>query len=298
VSVDVGDRYPIALDRLPSHWRTGYVGDFALRIEPGFASGKHNFDGDGIPHLRPMNVDRNGRIDLEVTKFVAPDSDARRLQAGDVLFNNTNSPELVGKTAPVMIDGRYAFSNHMTRLRFRDDIDPKYAAYQLHFLWMKGYFKYRCVKHVNQASISSGTLATTVPFVSAPTPEQRLIVAEIDKQFSRLDEAVTNLQRVKRRLAIYKQTLLEAAISGQLSHGWRERTVHTDPIGEDPERSLIEKRRCAWPPGLKYKEPTPPDPTLRLTVPSTWAKVSWEAILSTEEGAFKRGPFGSALRNR
>jgi type I restriction enzyme S subunit len=46
---------------------------------------------------------------------------------------------------------------------------------------------------------------------------------------------------------------------------------------------------------LKFKEPALPDPSLALAVPRHWAKVSWDAVLAPEEGAFKRGPFGSAL---
>lgn len=141
--------YPLRLDALPSGWRAGYVGDFAKEIEPGFASGEHNQAGAGVAHLRPMNIDRDGRMDLSVTKFVSPQKDNRRLAVGDVLFNNTNSPELVGKTAAVSVAGDFAFSNHMTRIRFADDVLPKFGALQLHFLWMRGYFKYNCVKHVN-----------------------------------------------------------------------------------------------------------------------------------------------------
>ncbi len=154
-----GAHYPLRLDSLPKGWRAGYLGDFAKAIEPGFASGEHNLTGTGIPHLRPMNVDRNGKIDLTTVKFVAASKNVRRLAVGDVLFNNTNSPELVGKTAVFNQEGDFAFSNHMTRVLFNEEVVPKFAALQLHYLWMRGYFRYNCVKHVNQASVSSGALA-------------------------------------------------------------------------------------------------------------------------------------------
>jgi len=210
--VETGAHYPVRLDALPPGWRSGYVGEFSKEIEPGFASGEHNQTGSGVPHLRPMNIDRGGKIDLSVTKFVAADKDHRRLAPGDVLFNNTNSPELVGKTTVMNQSGEFAFSNHMTRIRFEGDVLPKFAALQLHFLWMRGYFRYNCVKHVNQASVSSRTLAQAVPFVWAPIDEQQRIVDEIDKQFSRLDEAVTNLKRVKANLKRYKAAVLKAAV--------------------------------------------------------------------------------------
>lgn len=209
--METGIHYPLRLDALPRGWRAGYVGEFAREIEPGFASGEHNQTGEGVAHLRPMNVDREGKIDLSVTKFVSANKDGRRLAVGDVLFNNTNSPELVGKTAAVSVAGDFAFSNHMTRIRFADDVLPKFGALQLHFLWMRGYFKYNCVKHVNQASVSSRALARGVPFVWAPPVEQERIVAELEKQFSRLDEAVANLRRVKANLKRYVDACLHSA---------------------------------------------------------------------------------------
>jgi len=204
------------LDSLPKGWRAGYVGDFAKTIESGFASGEHNQIGAGIPHLRPMNVDRNGKIDLTTVKFVAASKNARRLAVGEVLFNNTNSPELVGKTAVFNKEGDFAFSNHMTRVLFNEEVVPKFAAIQLHYLWMRGYFRYNCVKHVNQASVSSGTLARAVPFIWAPVTEQERIVAEIEKQFSRLDRAVEGLRAVQTRLQHYRSAILFAACNGLL----------------------------------------------------------------------------------
>jgi type I restriction enzyme S subunit len=80
----------------------------------------------------------------------------------------------------------------------------------------------------------------------APLAEQRRIVAEIEKQFSRLDEGVANLQRVKANLKRYTATVLHAAIAGRLTsnidavvdgemashlpHGWQ--LVRTDQAGD------------------------------------------------------------------
>ena len=232
MSINTGAHYPLRLEKLPRHWRVGYVGDFTRKIEPGFASGEHNQSGSGIPHLRPMNIDRNGKIDLSVVKSVAATKDLRRLAIGDVLFNNTNSPELVGKTTVITQKAEFAFSNHMTRIAFNEDVLPQFGALQLHFLWMRGFFKYNCVKHVNQASVSSGTLSRAVPFVWAPIEEQRTIVAEIEKQFSRLDEAVANLQRVKANLKRYTNSVYVEVFGDELN------CTLGDLIEEGPQNGL------------------------------------------------------------
>src|SRR5688500_7068539 len=56
--------YPIDPSRLPSTWTIAPLGDVVTDIRPGFASGAHNDQGIGVPHLRPMNIDRRGRIKL------------------------------------------------------------------------------------------------------------------------------------------------------------------------------------------------------------------------------------------
>ncbi len=143
-------------DDLPEGWATTTIGDIATDLQPGFACGKHNRDG-GIPHMRPMNVSEEGEISLTDVKFVPveeADRDERRLRPGDILFNNTNSPELVGKTACYRHDEPRAFSNHMTRVRIGGGVEPRFAALYLHQKWREGFFARTCNNHVSQASIS------------------------------------------------------------------------------------------------------------------------------------------------
>lgn len=274
--IETGLHYPLQLDELPESWDVGYVGDFADTIQPGFASGKHNQEGTGIPHLRPMNVDRLGNIDFEVVKYVSPDSDSKRLQVNDVLFNNTNSPALIGKTSVITRPGDWGFSNHMTRVVFNKAVSAKFAAYQLHFLWMTGYYLHKCVKHVNQASISSKELACTVPFVVSPLYEQTRIVAEIEKQFSRLDEAVANLKRVKANLKRYKAAVLKAAVEGKLTAEWRKQHPDAEPADKLLERILAERRKAAG--KGKYKEPVAPDTSELPELPAGWVWAKFDQV--------------------
>src|SRR3989344_1580693 len=60
------------------------------------------------------------------------------------------------------------------------------------------------------------TIFNNIPFPIAPPEQQKHIVAEIEKQFSRLDEAVANLKRVKANLKRYKAAVLKAAVEGRL----------------------------------------------------------------------------------
>jgi len=281
-AIDPGLHYPIDLSALPKKWEVCYLGDQIKDIQPGFASGIHNQEGNGVPHLRPMNVNRQGNIDLDVVKSVA-DTNGLRLRRGDVLFNNTNSPELIGKTAAIGGDENWAFSNHMTRLRPPPNIFGKFVAHQLHFLWMSGYFKHRCVKHVNQASISSRTLAQSIPLVLPSLTEQQQIVAEIDKQFTRLEVGVAALQRVQANLKRYRASVLKAACEGRLVPT-EAKLARAEGRSYEPAPQLLAriltKRRNSWQGRGSYKESTLPETSSLPPLAESWTWASLDQLQS------------------
>lgn len=304
--------YPFADVSPPPGWQRVTLAEISADISPGFASGVHSSDGTGVPHLRPMNVDRDGQIDLSVIKSVA-ESNGTEVQPGDILFNNTNSAELVGKTAVVSSrEAGFAFSNHMTRVRPEKAIASAFVARQLHFLWMSGYMKQRCTNHVNQASISTKTLANTIPFLLPPAAEQSRIVAKLEELLSDLDASVAELKAAQKKLVQYRQSLLKAAVEGTLTAEWRTRNTPTETGAQLLARILTE-RRARWeikqlakfkeqgktPPKdwrKKYPEPVQPDTSHLPELPQGWVWASVEQITSDERYSLSIGPFGSNLK--
>jgi len=311
-SDDALQSYPLAKVTLPENWKIVSLGEISADISPGFASGGHNSSGSGIPHLRPMNVDRDGQVDLGVVKSVA-ESKGVELKSGDVLFNNTNSAELIGKTAVVSNrEAGFAFSNHMTRLRTETGIASAFVARQLHFLWMSGYMKYRCTNHVNQASISSKTLANTIPFFLPPSAEQIRIVAKLEELLTDLDAGVAELKLAQQKLAQYRKSLLKSAVEGTLTAEWRAQQAPTE-TGVQLLQRILTERRARWearqlskfmeqgkaPPKdwqKKYAEPVKPNTTGLPVLPAEWVWASVEQIASDERYSLSIGPFGSNLK--
>ena len=234
--IDTGMHYPLAICDLPSGWLVTYAHEVCDEVQSGFACGRHSDDNIGVAHLRPMNVSKDGKIDLDEVKFVRADVDKRRLTERDVLFNNTNSPVLIGKTALVGSQAQgLAFSNHMTRVCFNPAVVPEFGAYQLHYLWMARYYLHRCVKHVNQASISSTDFAKSIPVIVPPVAEQKRIVTKIEELFSELDKGVESLKTARAQLNVYRQAVLKHAFEGRLTAQWREE--NKDKL-ETPEQLL------------------------------------------------------------
>lgn len=164
---------------LPNSWRETTVGNVVLDLQPGFAQKPGEEDEGTTPQIRTHNVTPNGKIALDGIKHISAsikEAERYTLTPGDVIFNNTNSEEWVGKTAVFDQEGEYVFSNHMTRLRAqRELILPEYLASYLHLLWAMGYSKTRAKRWVSQAGIESKTLASFK--LPLPTlPEQQRIV--------------------------------------------------------------------------------------------------------------------------
>ncbi|MGW0079234.1 restriction endonuclease subunit S [Streptomyces cellulosae] len=210
---------------LPAGWARATLGELGVEVQSGFASGKHNRDGDGIVHLRPMNITRNGAIDLSDARYVMDESD-RRVEYGDVIFNNTNSPALVGKTAWFGSLEPAAYSNHMTRLRGPEGLDSKFLAMQLHWLWFSGYFKTVLNNHVNQASVARKVLLAT-EIVVPPLSEQLRIVSEVEQQIARIEAGEASVRSAEEMARSLWLAVLESIVeAGSTSES------HLKTVGE------------------------------------------------------------------
>ena len=142
--------------------------------------------------------------------------------------------------------------------------------------------------------ISRGNLARIVLPVP-PREQQNKIVAEIEKQFSRLDEAVANLKRIKANLKRYKAAVLKAAVEGKLTEDWRKAHPDVEPATQLLER-ILTTRRANWKGKGKYKEPESPEISALPSLSPSWVWASPAQLSATETYSLAIGPFGSNLK--
>lgn len=253
-------------------WPTVALGSLLLDIQTGYASGVHNSSGNGLPHFRPMNVSPDGRIDRTVLKYVDPSSGRSdlRLRRGDVLFNNTNSPELVGKTALFEDDDAPAFSNHMTRLRVAPSrLDPGFLALRLHQTWREGWFATHCNNHVSQASIGRDVLRV-LPIELPPLEVQREVVALAHAIDYRRVSSAKHLSAARQKIERFRQSILDAACSGRLTAEWRDNQ-------QEDVNCLVEALRTH---SMQRRKPlAEPQPNLVEELPATWETVSLDLLI-------------------
>lgn len=163
-------------------WTEVALGELVTEAKPGFASG-HDLD-DGVFQFRMNNLTRDGRLDLTKRRRVprnTPKIESCLLEPGDVLFNATNSPDLVGKTAYFDgLDEPAVFSNHFVRLRAQPSrSDGRFLARWLQLQWERGLFRARAKQWVNQATFGRDSLLNLRLRVP-PVDEQRRIAAILD----------------------------------------------------------------------------------------------------------------------
>ena len=268
----------------PRRWIWTKLEDLSEKINSGFSSGEHNKEHKGILHIRPMNISTRGKINLSSVKYVEV-YNSETLLKGDVLFNNTNSPEMVGKTTYLKQDTDWAYSNHMTRIRlYKQFLEPAWVANYLHYLFLNGYFKMNCTHHVNQASINIAFLSKKVLIPLAPLNEQRLIIAKIEELFSQIDAGAETLQRIKIIIRSYQSAVLKAAIDGSLTAKWRR----ANPDIEPAERQLLRIQMKILDSNKKQNKiscDTSVDTIHGLPkLPDTWVWAKWKQIGISQNG--------------
>lgn len=187
------------------NWQVLPLSKVLINAKSGFACGEDC--ADGVFQFRMNNITVEGNLNLSKMRRV-PES-SRNLgtflvQPGDVLFNATNSPELVGKTAFFSGYNEPAvFSNHFLRLRpDSKSLDGRFLARWLQLQFQRRVFQGMCRQWVNQATVGrDALLALSVPL---PSLEEQRRIAEV---LDRAEEL-----RSKRREAIAQLDTLTQAI--------------------------------------------------------------------------------------
>lgn len=120
-----------------------------------------------------------------------------------------------------------------------------------------------------------------IPILLPPKGEQDRIVAEIEKQFTRLDDAVTTLERVKSNLRRARASVLKAAVEGRLVPTEAE-LARAEGRDFEPASVLLarilDERKARWPKGKKYKTPPTPDISGMANTPEGWTWASMDQI--------------------
>ena len=219
------------LPSLPESWVWDKLGWMTCGVEYGTAT-KSATTGS-VPVLRMGNI-QNTKFDWTDLVYTSDENEIAEylLRDGDVLFNRTNSPELVGKTAIYKGERPAVFAGYLIRLNHIPAIvDGQYLNLFLNSHIARQYGNSVKTDGVNQSNIN-GTKLSNYPFPYCSIEEQREIASILDKTFSLLDETEADIGQELQKADALRQSILKKAFSGQL--------VPQEP-NEEPASILLDR---------------------------------------------------------
>ena len=215
-------------------WSEVQLGDHAQGFSYG-TSAKSQSEGE-IPVLRIGNI-QAGEIDWQELVYTSDLAEIAKymLDPGDVLFNRTNSPELVGKTAIYRGDQPAIYAGYLIRVRCSYSLDPEFLNLSLNSPRGRDYCWRVKSDGVSQSNINAKKLAA-YQLKLPPIEEQQEIVRRAQQLFTLADQLEVRLNAARKMVDRLTPALLAKAFRGEL--------VPQDP-NDEPASVLLGRIRAA-----------------------------------------------------
>jgi len=230
---------------VPVSWEWAQVGDLCKKIRYG-SSEKADYEFEGVPLLRMGNI-KDGKLVFDDLKYLPADWEREELmlKSGDVLFNRTNSAELVGKTALYKENHpRSTFASYLVRARVYPDIyNPALLVYFTNSVFGRQYINSVISQQVGQANVNATKFAS-MPIPMPPIEEQQKIVEEIDHRLSIVDGVVQEVESNLMRSNRLRHSILKHAFEGKLvpqDSTDDPASKYSEPRGANPEQRTQQK---------------------------------------------------------
>ena len=168
--------------RNPKGWKVVTIGDIVTEVR--YGTSKPAVEGGKYPYLRMNNLTADGHLDLNDLKYIdISDDEVEKcvVRKGDVLFNRTNSIDLVGKTAVFDLQDDMVIAGYIIRVRLNEKILPEVLSQYMNLEALKDILRSMAKGAVNQANINAQELQSIKVYI----PDMGL-----QKQFIEMKEQV------------------------------------------------------------------------------------------------------------
>ncbi|MDT0402620.1 restriction endonuclease subunit S [Streptomyces edwardsiae] len=204
---------------VPGNWTVASLDEVSALIEYGSSTKTSEMAKAGdVPVLRMGNI-QDGKIDPRVLKYIPaghPDAAKFSLEDGDLLFNRTNSIELVGKSAVYRGElGRMVFASYLIRCRFLPGVDPEWVNLVINSPMGRRYIRSVATQQVGQANVN-GTKLGGMPIPLPPEAEQRRILDVVESHHSAALRLNSGIRQQGVKAALLRRSFLTEAFAGRL----------------------------------------------------------------------------------
>lgn len=189
----------------PKGWNKGTIRDVVSEVK--YGTSRPAVDGGTYKYLRMGNITFDGNLDLSDLKYInIPDSELEKciVRKGDVLFNRTNSKELVGKTCVFDLDEPMVIAGYIIRVRVNKKVLPIYLSAVLNSRYGKQTLADMCKAIVGQANINAQELQNIAILIPP---------IELQEKFSNSAETVKKskltIQQSLDKLEVLKKALMQ-----------------------------------------------------------------------------------------
>ena len=183
-------------------WETGKIRDTVADVR--YGSSRPAVDGGKYPYLRMNNITYGGELDLsDVKRIDVPENELDKctVRRGDVLFNRTNSKELVGKTCVYDRDEMMVLAGFVIRVRVNDRVLPEFLSAFLNTDFSKKTLSEMCKAAIGQANINAQEMQNIGLYLPP---------LELQRQFVQFKKQVDKSKVVVQKALEEAQTLFDS----------------------------------------------------------------------------------------
>lgn len=202
------------LGDIPKHWEARPLKQLLSRMDYGTSESAR---GEGPIRVLTMGHIRDGRVFMPERGGLDAIPQGLVVEENDLLFNRTNSPELVGKVGRFSGDRKdqVTFASYLVRLRVHDEHSPEWLNYLLNSAVFWAYARSQALVSLHQANLNSrryGQMLVPVP----PENEQYQIFEQIVREADAIDRTISRLEREIDLLREYRTRLVADVVTGKL----------------------------------------------------------------------------------
>ena len=220
----------------PRGWQRGKLGDVIVETMYG-TSTRANTKGEGVVVIRMNNINAIGRLNLgDLKHVVLTEKELKKhlLEPGDLLFNRTNSRELVGKTGLWRGKMEAVPASYLIRVRVNPQRAlPEYVWAYMNTPFIKQILFDKARRAIGMANINAQELRE-FPAIFPDISFQQSFAEKL----AMLDELIEYCYEAEKKVDSLFQTLLYRAFSGELIAKWRE--AHTKELLTEMEEQTKE----------------------------------------------------------